>query len=139
MSFATLSFAFVCQFLEAEPEMARPGDEVVVSVLDAARAPLAGVPVAVRHPDGEVVRLGVADAAGQARFSVTVAGDYEFHATLGTPAAPLRLIRPYSVLPPSRRWVYVLLCLPAGVLLLWWNLRNALAGGGAATPGDGDA
>ncbi len=127
MCFLTAALLF-CQQLTPTPEIAVPGDAVRVVVEDASGAPIAAVPVDVCMPGGDVVRLGIAGADGSVQFTPVEAGDYELRAEL--PDTGVRLLRPYTVLPAPRRWLYVLLCLPAGVLLLAWNLRNAFGKSG---------
>ena len=121
MTFLAAACAFLCQTLVPAPEPGEVGGEVTLRVRDAAGNPLPGVAVQVCGPGGERAAIGSTDAAGVARFRPEMAGAHELRAEL---PGGLLLITPYTVLAPARRWTYVLVCVPAGILLLWWNLRR---------------
>ena len=81
--------------------------------------PLSGV-------EGQDDELGKTDQQGVVRFSPPAPGRYEFRAWL--PERELTIVAPYEVLPQRRRWIWALVCIPAGLVLLWLNLRRGARG-----------
>ena len=140
MNTLSVGLALVCQFLEPQPTVGEVHQEVRVTVRDAENAPIPGIAVTARMVSGEEVRIGTSDANGTVSFVPEETCHYELRAELPGPSANgaaangavapgagrgVRLITPFTVLAPPRRWLFVLLCAPVGVVLLWWNLRHA--------------
>ncbi|MEM7202746.1 MAG: carboxypeptidase-like regulatory domain-containing protein [Planctomycetota bacterium] len=119
---ATLLF-LTAQQLEAVPARGEIGEPMVVIVRAANGEPVVGVPVQVRGPDGNVVAIGASDATGGVEFVPDAVGTYELRARLEPSAGAVILIHAVAVEAAPQRWVYVLLCMPAGVVLLWHLVR----------------
>jgi hypothetical protein len=98
------------------------GSDTVVTVITDKGAPVPGIVVHARPAGGEDVELASTDQQGAVRFSPPAPGRYEFRAWL--PERELMIIAPYEVLPQRNRWIWALLCIPTGLVLLWLNLRR---------------
>lgn len=110
------------QRIEFAPRLGEMGSHAVVKVITHEGAPMPGVVVRARPAGGEDVELGATDPEGAVQFSPVEAGRYELRAWL--PEREVTIIAPYEVLPQRRRWVWALVCVPAGLVLLWRNLRR---------------
>ena len=113
------------QFLEVQPELGEVGVSAAVSVRSHDKEPVAGVPVVVVPPHAPPVELGATDATGIVTFQPAAEGRYEFRATLPD---DVRLIALYDVRAVRSRWRLAMVCVPAGLVLLWLNVRRR--GGG---------
>jgi hypothetical protein len=109
----TLLLLLVLQQLAVEPFPAEVGQPVVVRASAAGR-PLPAVGVEVVQPDGQRLRVGETGAAGEVPFIAAGPGSHTFVATIDG----VQILAPLSVLPPRRRWPYVLTCVPLGLVLL---------------------
>ena len=110
------------QHLEPVPQFGEVGGEVAVTLRARSGEAIAGVLVEALAPQGKVVRLGVTDDGGTVRFVPSEEGQWEFHAI--PPDGEVLLITPYFVEGERRRWLWALLCVPAGLALLGLNLRR---------------
>lgn len=122
MHFLAAALTLVCQSIEPVPAIGQVGEGVTITVRSATGEAMSGVPVQVRLPGGEVVEVGGTDDQGSVLCVLDDVGTHELRAAV--PPGGVSLIRPYAVLAPARRWAFALVCLPAGVLLVWWNLRT---------------
>lgn len=113
------------QFIEVQPELGEVGVSAAISVRSQAREPIAGVPVTVVPPHAPPVELGATDAAGMVAFEPPAEGRYELRATLPD---DVLLIALYDVRAVRSRWRLAMVCVPAGLVLLWlnWRRRGAL-------------
>jgi hypothetical protein len=112
------------QQLAVEPFPAEVGQEVVVRA--AAAGAIAGVAVEAVLPDGGTRALGATGADGALRFVPAVAGEHRFVADIGG----VRVVAPLQVLPPRRRWLHALACVPLGLVLLVRIWRSGRDGRG---------
>ncbi len=119
----TLALSFVCQHLEHTPEVVELGQEVEVRAVDSQRGPIAGLPVDVVLPDGSLQALGVTSSSGVLHLETHQEGLHELRAELPD-GGPL-LVTPFRVVSRPRRWLFVLVCVPLGLVLLWRNLKTA--------------
>jgi len=111
---------FLLQQLEVAPFPAEAGQEVSIRVRSA-EGPQGGVAVAVELPDGSRRALGSTDARGEVTYVPDGPGLYCYRAELlGT-----RLLAPHRVVPPRRRWLATLLCVPLGLGCAFWLWRGA--------------
>jgi len=115
------------QRIEPSPAIGEMGSETVVTVITDRGTPLPGVVVRARPSGGKDVELGSTDQQGAVRFRPPAPGRYEFRAWL--PQREVMLLALYEVLPQRRTWVWALICVPAGLVLLWLNLRRWRRGG----------
>ena len=121
MHLATVALGLLCQSIEPLPGLAELGQEVTVTVTSVTSEPVVRQLVVALDPSGSQVQLGETDANGEVVFVPDQVGDWELRADLT--GGKLRLIRLLSVVPAPRRWLYALICVPIGLLLLWTNLR----------------
>ena len=120
----SLALALAFQILEPIPAVTETGEEVEVAVrADDGRA-VAGVLVRAQPPAGAPIELGLTGADGALRFRPQQVGAWMLRAEL--PPRGVVLAAPLRAVPRPRRWVYILVCVPAGAALLWWNLRRVL-------------
>jgi len=108
------------QRLDPPKDVKHPGDPVRVAAVDQAGKPLAGVGVQIVTPAGETLEK-VADARGCVHFIPALAGVYELH--MQAPDGP-RVISVYRVVTRPRRWIYIAILTPLGLLLLFGNVRR---------------
>lgn len=123
----TYILVLAVQQLQVAPFPVELGQEVVVQAMAADRRALANLPITIEHEDGTRHLLGTTDAAGELRYAPTVVGSCCFRAEVDGAL----LLAPDHVLPPRRRWLYALLCVPLGLALLWHHLRRRAAGADA--------
>jgi hypothetical protein len=132
------ALALLCQSIEPAPAEAEVGDDVRVVVRSADGRVVPGAAVEVRVPDGQVLALGRTAPDGAVDYCPSESGTHELRVVLpaGAPASdpPVLVIRPFAVRPKWDRWGYVLVCVPAGVVLLWRTLR-LVRGGAEGAPG----
>ena len=117
-----LALSFVCQHLELAREVLEPEQAVEVRAVDAAGGAIAGLPVDVVLPDGSRLSLGVTGPDGVVQLRTSRVGLHELQARLPN-GGPL-LITGFHVVPAPRRWLYALVCVPLGLVLLFSNLRG---------------
>ena len=108
------------QRLDPPKDVAHPGDSVRVAAVDRAGQPLVGVSVQVVTPAGETFEK-VADAQGCVRFTPNQAGVFELR--MQVPDGP-QVISVYRVATRPRRWLYIAILTPLGLLLIYGNLRR---------------
>lgn len=117
----TAALVMILQVLDASPAVGEVGKETVVMAREEGR-PLPGLEVFLLDPAGGRRPLGRTDAAGILRWRPRTAGAFELHARL--PAGGPLLVLPYYAASRPRRWLWALVCVPAGLALLWANLRR---------------
>jgi len=122
-----LALTFFVQVLEPVPAVVQAGDEVTVEVRATDGTALPGIAVRVQPPAGAPIELGETGAQGAVNFRPEQAGEYLLRAQI--PRRQLVLAAPFRALPRPRRWVYILLCMPVGAVLLAWNLRRVIRRG----------
>src|SRR5690606_24856345 len=109
-----------CQRLDPPPRVSHPGQPVVLRAVDRDASPLRGVAVRVRTPAGRDEVVGRTDPEGVVRFEPRTAGLYEF--SMDVPQGP-RVICLFRVVDRPARWIYAVLLVPLGLLLLGYDLR----------------
>lgn len=117
----TAALVMILQVLEASPAVGEAGAETVVVARDEGR-PMAGLEISVLDPGAALRPIGRTDVHGVLRWRPEASGAFELHAR-ATAEGPL-LVLPYYVAPRPRRWLWALVCVPAGLALLWANLRR---------------
>ena len=119
---AVLTFAAIVQHLEPIPAVAEPGQTVAVIARDAEAAPLAGIEVRMRAPDGSEQSLGTTDHEGKVKLVPELVGVYELFGRADRHGPDLIVV--LQVVRTPGRWLYGLVCVPLGLALLVWNLRR---------------
>jgi hypothetical protein len=119
-----LVFSLVLQQLVVTPYPCTVGEPAVVRAEQPAGPglvrPIAGMSITAELPDGTVRQLGATDIAGEVRFSPAVPGMLHIVAV----RAGARWVAPLQVVPVAPRWLYALVCVPLGLVLLVRNLRR---------------
>ncbi len=136
-----LALSFVCQHLELAPQVVELGQEVEVRAVDSQGGPIPGLPVDVVLPDGDLPALGVTGSSGVVQLETHQEGLHELRAEMPD-GGPL-LVTPFRVVSRPRRWLFALVCVPLGLVLLWRNLKTVrrqlgseqVKGPGSARPG----
>jgi hypothetical protein len=73
-----------------------------------------GIPVEAMQPDGSTQRIGTTEDGGHLRFQPTAIGEWVFAIQDGK----ARVVAPMRVLPARNRWIYGIVCVPLGLVLL---------------------
>lgn len=115
-----IALVLLPQRLDPPKDVAHPGDPVTVAAIDHAGKPLAGVGVQIVTPLGKVIEA-VADANGEILFTPDEVGVFEFRMQI--PDGP-QVISVFRVVTRPRRWIYVAILTPLGLLLVCMNLRR---------------
>jgi hypothetical protein len=118
-SVVTIACSAFLQQLQAAPFPAEVEEAVTVTARRDS-APLAGLRIEVRLPDGRELEVGSTDEAGTVTFVPTVVGVYVF----ATEVDGIRLLAPYPVVEARRRWLLAIGCVPVGLAVLWQLSRS---------------
>lgn len=121
-----------CQRLDPPARVSHPDEPVVLRAVDRDATPLSGLVVRVRTPAGGNEAVGRTAADGTVRFEPRVAGLYEF--SMDVPDGP-RVISLFHVVDRPIRWIYGVVLVPLGLLLLGYDLRVWRAIRTASRPG----
>ena len=123
IGFCALVAPATAQHIAIEPSVGEVGSEIGVQVRMESGEPIPEVRMTVVTPSGGSEELGATDAQGVAMFTPSEAGLHQFR---GVPAGSgdQVWIASLQVREPRSRWLLAVLCVPAGLVLLWWNFRR---------------
>lgn len=112
---AHLTVLCLLQQLAVDPYPARLEQPVTVRASAADGTPIAGLEVQLAGPDGVERSAGTTDAAGRLTVVIEAAGHHRLAAT----HEGVRLVAPLVVLADRPRWLYALVCVPLGLVILY--------------------
>jgi hypothetical protein len=117
---AIMTLLLGAQQLQALPHPGVVGSPLRISVRRE-DAPCAAVGLVVDVPGGTRVDCGYTGEDGRIEFRPTAAGMHVFRATIDG----VEQVLPVPVAAAEPRWPRLLVGLPLGFALLWWNVRRA--------------